>query len=171
MVNILVLTGPCGVGKTACADAVSDLLSERDLRNAVIDMDALRWAYPGPKEDPFNVAFGLKNLKTIWPNYAALGIEYLILPNVVECRSELEALLQAVPDSTVTLVRLETTLERLLQRLNRREVGASLEWHKKRSLELQEHFAQNQIEDYLVRNDDRSLREVAEEVVRKWLEN
>jgi len=132
MVNILVLTGPCGVGKTACADAVSDLLSTRDLRNAVIDMDALRWAYPRPKEDPFNVAFGLKNLKTIWPNYADLGIEYLILPNVVECRSELEPLLQAVPDSTVTLVRLETTLERLHQRLNRREVGESLEWHKKR---------------------------------------
>ena len=42
----LLLTGTVGVGKSSVAAAVGDLLRERRVANAVVDLDELRRAWP-----------------------------------------------------------------------------------------------------------------------------
>jgi adenylylsulfate kinase-like enzyme len=44
----LLLTGTVGIGKTTVAVAVGDLLREREVANAVVDLDELRRAWPSP---------------------------------------------------------------------------------------------------------------------------
>ena len=44
----LLLTGTVRVGKTTVAAAVGDLLRERQVANAVVDLDELRRAWPAP---------------------------------------------------------------------------------------------------------------------------
>ncbi len=168
-ISILIITGPVGVGKTVVADKVSNLLTERGIRNGVIDMDTLRWAYPRQKEDPFNTQFGFQNLKTLWPNYAGLEIRHLIIPNVIEDRSDVEPFKKAIPNAEIKVVRLVANVDVLHKRLEGRETGDSLKWHKNRALELDDLFNQKEIGDFVVENENKTVNEVAENILNKWL--
>jgi uridine kinase len=66
-VDVLVLHGSPGSGKTTQARAIAELLRESDMANAVIDLDDLNKVYPYPER-----SFARDNLKAIWPNYAAI---------------------------------------------------------------------------------------------------
>jgi nucleoside-triphosphatase THEP1 len=50
----LLLTGTVGVGKTSVAAAVGDLLRDRQVANAVVDLDELRRSWPPASGDRFN---------------------------------------------------------------------------------------------------------------------
>ena len=45
-VNALVITGPPGSGKSATLEALSDLLHDRDVAHACLEVDALSWSHP-----------------------------------------------------------------------------------------------------------------------------
>ncbi|HEU4966351.1 MAG TPA: adenylyl-sulfate kinase [Candidatus Saccharimonadales bacterium] len=51
-IQVLIITGPVGVGKSSTAMAVSEILQDRAISHAVVDMDYLRSAYPRPEHDP-----------------------------------------------------------------------------------------------------------------------
>ena len=82
---MLLITGTVGAGKTAVAREIGELLRLTGLATGmrmgcgVIDLDALSYVAAGPVEDRFNSNFVVDNLKAVWPNYAARGVERLVL--------------------------------------------------------------------------------------------
>src|SRR5919204_2152456 len=107
---VLVVTGPVGVGKTAVAVEMSNLLGEMLVAHAVVDMDWLRWCYPSPEHDPFHIALGLQNLASVWANYRAAGAGRLVLVDIVETRSQLATYQAAIPGADILVARLSATL-------------------------------------------------------------
>jgi adenylylsulfate kinase len=162
---VLVLTGPVGVGKTAVAMEVSRLLEEMGVSHALIDVDWLRWSYPRPEGDPFHMSLGLRNLAAVWANYQAAGVGRLVLVDIVEARSDLPGYKEAIPGALLTIVRLTATLPTILRRLDGRESGPSLEWHRARAAELLVLMDERAVEDVLVQTEGKTAVEVAREVL------
>src|SRR5437879_462354 len=77
-VQVLVLHGSPGSGKTAVATAIAEHLRETDLANAFIDLDSLSIVHPYQGR-----RFSRANLRAVWPNYAAVPDIRVILPLVV----------------------------------------------------------------------------------------
>ena len=75
----LLLTGAVGVGKTTVADAVGALLEEHGVPGAVIDLDAIRRAWPAPPGDRFHTTIELANLRSVARNYREAGAEVLVV--------------------------------------------------------------------------------------------
>jgi len=168
-VSILILTGPVGVGKTAVSDVVSEMLTEREVPNAVIDIDCLRWAYPRPQDDPFNIKLGLVNLSAVWANYRTIGVTHLIIPNVVESADEIRSIEETVPSAVATTVCLTAPIDTIHDRLQRREAEDSLVWHKQRAYELHKKFSAHNLADAKIDTQNKTVAEVASEVLRAWI--
>ena len=166
MTRALLLTGTLGSGKTAVAVEVAWLLSLRDVRVAVLDLDWLGWVHLGDQERPGRVdELIAANLAALRPNYAAAGIDHLVLGRLLVRRSALEAVRAALLGAELKVVRLTAAPATLEARLRRRDSGR----------ELQEHLGEFEpyaalsaaVEaDAVVENDGRPLTEVAEEVLR-----
>ena len=163
--SVVVLTGPVGVGKSAVAGEMSRLLGEMGIAHAFVDMDWLRWCHPGPAHDPFHMALGLRNLAAVAANYRAGGAERLILVDIVETRADREIYHAAMPAVAVRVVRLTATLPTILGRLDGRESGAGLTWHRHRAAELLELMDARAVEDLLIQTEGKTVAEVAREVL------
>ena len=163
-VPTLLITGSPGVGKTSTAVEINDQLAGRSVPNAVIDLDSMAWQWPPSSH--FNTDLVFKNLESIWPNYKAHGATHLVLARVIEDRAELSRYRAAIPGAEIVICRLVATDATRVERLqNRMPAGASLDWHIRRTLELERQFESLAIEDFVVESDERSLREVATEVL------
>jgi hypothetical protein len=124
-VDVLVVSGPAGVGKSVTAFEVSDQLRGSGEAHAVIDTDELDRIYPVP--DNLS-AITERNLATIWETYAERGCSRLILVGVyADSPKELEWIGRAVPGARFTLVRLVAPWTTLEQRIRGRELGSGLE--------------------------------------------
>ena len=167
----LLITGPVGVGKTTVASEVSELLEAAAIPHAFVDIDALRWCYPGPPGDRFRAGLARRNLAAIWPNFVACGATHLLLADVLEERAELAGYREAVPGAAITVVRLTAAPETLAARVARRELGAGLAWHLARAAELAAQMDEKRVEDLLVATEGQSVRAVAEEILLRvgWL--
>ncbi len=162
---VLVVTGPVGAGKTSAAWALGDLLTERAEAGAVIDVDGLRAVWPQDPADPFAENLGRANLAAVWPNYLRRGIRWLVLADVVEQQSQRELYQQAMPGARIVIVRLDTPLDLIRQRLLARETEASIGWHLDRSEELQTIMVDRRIGDIVIEVADRSPAEVAASIL------
>lgn len=147
MPKTLLITGTVGVGKTTTANAISTLLRRRNTPHALIDLDALRTAYPSPPSDPFNETLGLANLTAVSRNYRAAGAEVLVIATVVETKAMVGEVAKAsgVGDADMVVVRLVAREEVVQERIGRRYWGANEgegeeaeeEWHRQRAKELE----------------------------------
>src|SRR6266851_604180 len=130
MTRAVLLTGTLGSGKTAVAVEVAWLLSLRDVRVAVIDLDWLGWAHLGDEDRPGRInELIAANLAALRPNYAAAGIDHLVLARLLIRRSALEAVRAALPGVELKVVRLTASPATLAARLHRRDSGRELEEH------------------------------------------
>lgn len=168
----MIISGSVGVGKSGVADAMSEILINKHMPHAVVDMDCLRDAFPRPKEDPFHEKLGLKNLSAVWKNFKEAGVTCLIIPNVVEHRSYLDKFQSAIPGAEITIVRLRAKNRNIQKRLKDREEGSSLKWHLKRAEELTKKLEDARVEDFVVDTDDKKRVEIAKEILSKtnWLD-
>ena len=166
-VPVLVVTGPVGVGKTSVATAVSDLLSEREMPHALVDMDGLRSCYPSPEGDPFNIALAMRNLTAVWFNYREAGAARLVLADVVESQREITGYREAIPDGDVRIVRLTASISTIHARLEGRETAENLEWYRHRAVELSEQMDRAALEDARVDTEGKTLRRIAGEIL-EW---
>ncbi len=151
---------------------MSEILRKRDVPHAVIDVDYLRYAFPRPKDDPFYQTLGIKNLASIWGNYKAIGINKIIIPNVVESRTDVDAIAQVIPGAKVSVVRIKANLNTVHKRLHKRHNNRdneNLTWHLDRAVELNNQLEDSKIEDFIVDSENKSLKKVAEEILKKWL--
>jgi len=149
----LLINGPCGVGKSALAWAVSDILSEAGRRNAVIEFDHLAPLRPRGPDDPWGYGLSLDCLSLMLPRLARAGAEALIFPYVFETATDIDRLAATLPGAAITHCRLTAGGATLHDRLARRESGESLDWHRARADVLAETLKSGPAPDLVLDTD------------------
>ncbi|AZO79550.1 MULTISPECIES: ATP-binding protein [unclassified Bosea (in: a-proteobacteria)] len=178
-VEILLITGPAGIGKSTLCWEMGDVLAEAGIAHAAIESDELDRVFPKPgAEDLAPLAPGARdvsqlNLAALWGTYRALGHTRLIMSGVMlHVGFDKSWILAAIPEARITVVRLRGSEASLLERLDRREAGASREAQVERSLRQAKRMAAQATDGFVVVDTDgRSPTELAREVLDKvgWL--
>jgi adenylylsulfate kinase-like enzyme len=166
MVKAVVISGTLGAGKTKLASNIGDLLTQRKMRCAFVDLDALCQMDPAPVDDRYNQQLMFANLAAIWPNYEASGVKYLVLARVVEDTDDRLRYVKSLNGAEVKIVRVEASSATRKARLTEREPeGFWRDGHLKRTDELDKTLKDLDLDDFVVQNDGRSIVEVATEVL------
>lgn len=169
MVPVLLVTGPIGVGKTIVLREADAMLIGARVRHATVELEEIARCWPEALKDSRR-AFAYRNLAALWPSFVAAGASRLLVSDLVEQRSDLRLVSEAIPGATVTVVRLHARLPVLEERIRRREPAspaddlAGARWWAR-------HFEKTRVEDHLVETENRPLGEIAREVLRlaAWL--
>ncbi len=112
----LLITGVYGTGKSSMIEEIADLLEERGLPYAALDLDWLGWFSTGRMAPDEEHRVMLSNLRTVVQNYLAAGVRYLLLAYTVRTESELNDLKSAVT-LPLKVVRLTLPFEEIRRRL------------------------------------------------------
>lgn len=164
--EVVVIAGPGGVGKTSVANEVSVQLRRTGVAHAVVDTDALDDVFPVP-DDQWRLTE--RHLRVLWESYRGLGVRRLILTGVYLHRpAELDWIVRATRPGRVTLIRLEAAPEVLTERVRRREVGSAAEAQLARTHDQARLLAsQPQGSASLIATDSRTIESVAAEIIAK----
>ena len=165
-VQVLLIGGRAGVGKTSVAYEVSAQLQTLGVAHCHVEGDNLDAAYPRASDDPAGTRLTGANLAALWANYAALGHHRLIYVNTVSVL-EPDLIVRAVGGrAEVTGVLLTATDETTRARLGTREIGSGLEAHLERSRSMAALLEQRApAGTHRVSTDQRSVVEVAADVI------
>ncbi|WP_262348083.1 adenylyl-sulfate kinase [Cellulosimicrobium cellulans] len=163
----LLLTGTVGAGKSTTADHVGELLAERGVPHAVVDLDELRRSWPAPPGDPFQQDLELENLRAVAAVYRRRGAARLVLAGVLEDRDSRAAYADAV-GMPLTVCRLRLAVPAVRDRLDVRHAGHAsvLAWHRHRAGELHAILEAARVEDHVVDVEGLAPAEVAAAVLR-----
>jgi hypothetical protein len=135
MDDVVIVTGPCGVGKSSVGFECMEILERRGVAAAMIDGE-LAYFCPKPPDDAFGYAVAEDGLRALAAVYAAHGLRRLLLPRVVEDAAQLGIVERAVPGASIRILRLVAAPETIRTRLVQREIGSALEWHVQRGAEI-----------------------------------
>jgi len=113
---VVVLTGPPGSGKTTVLTALQNVLADDELRHAVIELEALAWAYP-----PLDDDHAFEQLAQVRHTYADAGYQLLLCGATITSEAYMTRLFATLAAEGRLLVRLEATPETLTQRIIERE--------------------------------------------------
>ena len=160
-----------GAGKTTVLAEASDILALRDITHAAIDLDALGLAHLPSTTSNNGVMY--RNLQSVCKNYASLGVRRLLLARAIEDRAELELCRSAVSAKHTVICRLAASVEAMRQRVKIRESGVSQREYVARAAKLNVILDRARLEDFTITNENRSLTEVAHEMLVKalWISN
>jgi hypothetical protein len=157
----LLITGTIGVGKTAVVTELGELLESRGNAAAIIDLDWLGWVTTPSPAGPNELI--IRNLAAMWPNFRAAGIDFFVLSRTITDPAQVEDLRRALPEASLRVVRLVASPTAIEDRLTHRDTGKILEQHLAEARRFL--GAASGIEDVTVANDNRSVREVAQEIL------
>ena len=163
--SLLIITGSMGAGKTAVLGEASDILALRGIPHAAIDLDMLGLAYLPIAVENDEVMY--RNLKTVWGNYAALGIDRLLLARAIKDHAELECCCAAVEAEEAVVCRVTASIQTMQQRIGLREQGVCRATYIKRVITLNDALDRVPLENFVVSNESRPLTEVANEVLER----
>lgn len=167
--SLLIITGSMGSGKTSVLGEASDLLAQRDIPHAAIDLDALGLAHlqPGVSTD----AVMYRNLQNVCENYAALGVRRFLVVRAIEDRAALECCRKAVSSASTVVCRLTAKIGTMRQRVKTRETGILQKQFRARVAKLNAILDRAQLEDFSVATDARSVTAIAQEMLFKagWI--
>ena len=112
-----------------------------------------------------------RNLQSICENYDSLGVKRFLLARAIEGRAELELCSGVVLATNTIVCRLTASIEAMQQRVKMRESGVSHQEYIARVVKLNDILERARLEDFTVTNENRSLNEVASEVLLKgsWI--
>jgi adenylylsulfate kinase len=164
-VDVVLVSGTLGVGKTAVSDEMSLQLQGAGVPHGLIDVDALDQCLPHPADDPWGERLACANLAAVAANFRRHGARRLVLARAVQGRQQLAGYRDAIPGARITVVRLEGSPETIRRRLQDREVGSLREWFVSRTDGLGADLENAAVEDFVVSNDGRSVPEVASEIL------
>ncbi|HWZ84512.1 MAG TPA: hypothetical protein VNW47_17915, partial [Terriglobales bacterium] len=160
-----------GAGKTTVLGEASDILALRHITHAAIDLDALGLAYLPSEASNDDLMY--RNLQSVCENYAAHGVQRLLLARALEDHTELE-LCRSVVSATNTIVcRLSAAVETMQRRVQSRELGVSQGKYVARVAELNLILDRARLEDFTIASEERSSTDIAYEMLVKagWLSN
>jgi hypothetical protein len=168
---LLIITGTMGAGKTAVLAEASDILAERQIVHAAIDLDALGLAHLPPGVSGDRVLYN--NLRSICANYAAAGVERLLLARAIEDHAQLQLFRDIIPARNTVVCRLTASVGAMAQRVALRELGISQRKYVARVAKLNAILDRARLEDFAVTNENRPLTDVALEMLVKagWIPN
>lgn len=169
MIPVLLVTGPVGVGKSAVLHEADELLTGAEIPHATVVLEEIARCWPPATDDRRDDPIAYRNLASLWPNFASQGAQRLLLEQILEKRSQLQRLRDALPTAAVTVVRLHAPLSLIEERLRAREPYPEDELRAARWLAPR--MDRGMVEDHVVDNGPRPLREVATEVLHlaHWL--
>ena len=158
-----------GAGKTSVLGEASDILARLGIAHAAIDLDALGLAHIPSLGGHDGATY--RNLKSVCENYNALGVKRLLLARAIEHRSELELCRAAVAATNTLVCRLTASIEAMEQRVKMRESGVSQREYVARVAKLNVILDRARLEDFTISNENRSVSEVAHEMLLKvgWI--
>jgi hypothetical protein len=179
--QILLITGPAGVGKSTLNWQVSAQLTTAGLRHAAIETDELDRMFPPPSASelqdlrPGMTDISEVNLASIWGNYRALGCDRLIFSGVMVYLDEARKWIgRAIPNADFTVVRLLASNDVLLRRLEKREIGSGIEDQVRRTLRQANEIATLGSAGVIeLQTDGKAPQELASELLNQigWLAN
>ena len=162
-IEVLVLHGSPGSGKTTIARAVAESLRVSKTPHAVIDLDDLSMVYPSPGRD-----FARQNLRAIWPNFAAIPDLRVVIPAVLASMDESIQLRAAARSSRFIVCELTAPEDVLKRRVTEREPN---EYWKGRLRDFVDLYHRRtdlpDIRDFQVSTHDRPVEDAAREVIEK----
>ncbi len=173
--QLLLITGPAGVGKSTLCWEMSAQLAAQHVAHAVVETDELDRVYPRPSSEelarlqPGITDVSSINLAAIWSTYRSLGHSRLIMSGVMmHLNFDKRWILAAIPDARITVVRMLATEPTLLARLARREIGSGADEQAQRSLRQARRIASEDTEGVIVLpTDGKEPAELAEIILRE----
>ncbi len=165
--SLLIITGTMGAGKTTVLGEASDILALRQIPHAAIDLDGLAHLPSAATND----SLMYRNLQSVHENYTSFGVPRFLLARAMEGRAELELCRGIVSATNTVVCRLTASLETMQQRVKMREAGVSRHEYLARVATLNAILDRAHLEDFTVTNENRSVTEVAHEMLIKaeWI--
>jgi hypothetical protein len=167
--SLLIITGSMGAGKTSVLGEASDILALQNIPHAAIDLDAFGLAHlpSGARND----AVMFRNLQSVCKNYAVLGVRRFLVARAIEDRAALECCRKAVSARNTVVCRLTATTRTMRQRIKMRESGVLRKQFVARVATLNAILDRAQLEDFALISDDRSVTEIAHDMLLKagWI--
>ncbi|WP_456820042.1 adenylyl-sulfate kinase [Cellulomonas sp. URHB0016] len=162
--DVVVLSGTVGAGKTTVARALRLDLAARGIDAVDLDVDGIAGQAPAPPDDPFNERLVVEHLRAMRSTWEDAGTRVLILPRVVESAAQRDAYAAAL-GRTVRVVRIDASGPTRHRRLlARHRPGPDQDWHLARTDVLAEILARADVEELVVDNDDRRPSVVARQI-------
>jgi len=166
---VLLVTGAPGVGKTTLVKEMGEQLFHAGVAHAVVDIDELARVRPAVPDKRVWADLTVANLRVMWPNYEALGVERVILAGVVQSAAIIDAYRAAIPGSDLTVVRLRASVDTLHARLQDREPGSVRAFLLGVTASLDREIADLDVADLTVDNDpDQPLGDLARGIL-EWM--
>lgn len=177
-VDILLVTGPAGVGKSTLCWEIGAVLAAAAKPHAIIETDELDRVHPKPSAEelerlkPGTRDVSSLNLAALWSTYHALGHRRLIMSGVMlHLGFDRRWILAAIPQAQFTIVRLLAAEATLLARLEQREIGSGLAAQAERTLRQARRMAEERQDGIIfVPTDGRNPAELAQIVLAAWIE-
>ncbi len=169
MESLLIITGSMGAGKTSVMGEASDILRLRKIAHAAVDLDTLGIVCLPDGDDSKDLMY--VNLKSVCKNYADAKVTRLLLAGALETRAELELCRKVVEARSVVVCRLVASIETIEQRVKMRESGIGQRDYVARVPELNAILDHVALEDFTVNSENRSVSEIAQEMLTKaaWI--
>jgi hypothetical protein len=175
--RLLLITGTMGSGKTTLMAEASDVLIDRGVVHAAIDLDALGIGLMPPSESAVadQRADGkprpledlmYRNLALVWQNYRNAGVTTMVVAAAID-RRDLPFLQAALDRPDTTICRIRAPLSVMQDRIRLREPGMFQNKGIKRVAELDALLDEAAIEDFTLTNHGQSITDLAVEMLRR----
>ena len=167
--KVLVLSGSMGAGKSTVMAEASLLLEAHGVLHGAADLDELAFGHyvqVAPDE------MMLRNLVSVWRNYAAAGADHLLISKPFDSIAKRELLRSALPGAEIVICRLRAQLDTMRRRVEVRERAfGNRDQLVAHVAQLERYLDAALVEDYSVDNEDRPVADVAREVLvgARWL--
>ena len=163
--QVLLVTGGVGAGKTSTAVEIGALLDARGEASSVIDLDQLCWITPAPGSGMSVSDVLHASLAAMLPVHVAAGARRLVLARLLLGEDDVSGLRGVLGDADVRVVELVAPDSVRAARVAGRDAGTVLAGHLE---EIGSLVPAAGLADHVIATDGRSVAEVAAEALSWW---